>query len=63
MEVRSKDVEASFRSSLEDVLLVVKKLAPFCASAEEMCGMIALALENDGQNKLLYALMMKQDKK
>jgi hypothetical protein len=53
MQEQKPNVEDSFRSSLQDVVTISEKLAPHCASVEEMTGMIKLALDNDGQLRLL----------
>lgn len=48
--------EQSFRSSLEDVVVVLEKLSPFATSPEELAGMVRLALENEGQLRLLFQI-------
>lgn len=48
-----EEVEAAFRSSLGDVAAIAEKLAPHCRTVEEMVGMIQLAIDNDGQLRLL----------
>lgn len=45
--------EDAFRENLKDVIAIAEKLAPLCRTVEEMVGMAALALENDGQLRLL----------
>lgn len=47
------EIEASFRSSLEEVLVVVERLTPFCNSLEELTGLLRLGLENDAQLRLI----------
>lgn len=49
-------VEDSFRDTLQDVIVVVKKLAPCCRSVNDLIGMAELAMQNDGQ---LFLLMEK----
>ena len=49
--------EDGFRDSLKDVLVVADKLSLSCLSVEEMIGMVQLALENDGQLRLLMAMV------
>lgn len=50
--------EASFRSSLEDVIVVVKKLSPLCKTPEELIGLCELAVSNDAQLTLLFQQVM-----
>lgn len=52
MTDRSSALE-SFRESLEDVVAIVEGLAPFCVSTRELLEMVKLAVENDGQLRLL----------
>ena len=47
--VTQAQVEESFRDSLRDLIVVVKKLAPHCNSLEDLLGMAELALTNNGQ--------------
>ncbi len=49
--------EQKFRLSLEDAVDIVEHLAKFCATPEEVAGMMRLALKNDGQLRLFMALM------
>ena len=44
---------ARFRESLEEVLLVVERFAPQCATPEELMGVLRLGLENDAQLRFL----------
>lgn len=50
---RTPTPEEAFRSSLEDVVVLVGKLAPLCKSFKELVGMCELALTNDAQLRLL----------
>lgn len=52
-----------FRSSLEDIVAIAEKLAPYCKTADELIGMSKLAIENDGQLRLLLATMTVQARK
>ena len=45
--------EDDFRSALKDVIAIVKKLAPYCTSVDDLIGMAELGLENSGQLALL----------
>lgn len=47
----------SFLSSLEDLIAIADKLAPFCKMTEELIGMAKLATENDGQLRLLMGIV------
>ena len=49
--------EEAFRSSLQDLIVVLEKMAPFCGTLEEAAGMANLALENDGQLRLLMKIV------
>lgn len=46
-------VEDRFRSALQDVVVIVRKLAPLCKDIEELVGLAQSALENDGVLHLL----------
>ena len=52
----------SFKKSLDDVAVVIEKLAPHCQSFDEMVGMLKLAEENGGQLRLLYRIVTDQKK-
>ncbi len=45
--------EEGFRESLKDLIVVADRLKPFCNTTEDLVGMCNLALENDGQLRLL----------
>ena len=47
------DPAVSFRESLKDLIVIVEKLAPYCQNIEDLVGMAQLALDNDGQLRLL----------
>lgn len=59
-ENKNLQAEDAFRSSLQDVLAITQKLSSFCSSVEELADMVALALENQGQLKMLMALVMQK---
>ena len=52
-EPTAEEVAASFRRSLEGVIDIMKALAPVAVASAEMIDMVALAMENDGQLRLL----------
>lgn len=52
--------EAEFRETLADVLAAVTRLAPVCSSLEDLTEVCQLALENDGQLRLLMNLVVKK---
>lgn len=49
-------VEESFRSSLEDVKIIVERVGKFCNSLEDFYELVTLGLTNEGQLKILMAL-------
>lgn len=55
MGTEKVSVEQSFRDDLESVIAVVNGLKKVCSSLEELQDMLTLALQNDGQLKLLIA--------
>lgn len=55
-------VEAGFRDSLKDLLVIVPKLIPFCGNINDLVSMVQLALENDGQLRLLMSLVVRKDR-
>ncbi len=63
VKLTQAEVEEQFRESLRDVVLVGEKLASHCGSVDEFLGVCKLALDNDGQLRLLYSLMASQNKK
>ena len=48
-----QDMESKFRDSLQDVVIVAERLAPYCKDVEELLGMLRLGIESDGQLRLL----------
>jgi ferredoxin-thioredoxin reductase catalytic subunit len=49
--------EVQFRSDLESVVSLVEGLSAYCEKTEQLADMCRLALENEGQLKLLMAAM------
>ena len=49
-----KSAEQQFRESLQDVVIILKKLVPHCRTPEDLIGMIELAQINDGQLAILW---------
>jgi hypothetical protein len=45
--------EDRFKKILEDLLVVIQSVGRHCATVDELAGMASLALENDGQLRLL----------
>lgn len=48
-----QQIEDSFRESLKDMIVVVRKLAPHCKNLEDLLGMAQLATTNQGQLRFL----------
>lgn len=55
IEKTSKEDE--YRSSLEDVVSLLKKLSPLSDSVADLLGIMALALENEAQFRILMKLV------
>ena len=49
--------EDSFRSSLEDVILIIEKLSPHSRDLQGMIDMLKLALTNDSQLGLIMHMV------
>lgn len=56
-QVPQPTAEDSFRSSLEDVILIIEKLAPHAKDLDGMMGMLKLALTNDSQLGLIMHMV------
>lgn len=54
--------EDKFRSSLQDVVTIARKLALYCTTVEDFINMVHLAVENDGQLRLLMSEVCTQKK-
>ena len=50
-------VEEGFRESLKDFVTVSKALSPICHSTDELIQIVELALENDGQLKIIMGMV------
>ena len=46
-------VEQSFRASLDDTRVILKRLAPLCKSVNDMVELLDLAITNDSQLSIL----------
>ena len=57
------DIEASFRSSLKDVVEIAEKLSPHCKSVDELVDMLKRAIENDGQLRFLMGRVIPRPKR
>lgn len=53
---KQTELEDNYRSSLQDVIVVAQKLSPYCKTVDELLSMVQLALENDGQLRLLITI-------
>lgn len=58
--MEAKVAEESFRSSLDDVVTILERVAPLCKSHEELLDMLRLARENMGQLRLLMQTVMQR---
>lgn len=57
-----EDKIEKFRASLEDLSVVAEKLLPVCPATADLLGMVRLAMENDGQLRLLMATVLSAKK-
>lgn len=53
----------SFRENLIDVLPLLEGLQPHCTTIQDAIGMCQLAIDNEGQAKLLVAMFKNQKAK
>ncbi len=51
------EAETSFRNSLEDVITIAEGIKEHCISVQELIGVCKLALDNDGQLRMLMGQM------
>jgi hypothetical protein len=56
-------LEESFKSSLEDVVLIAGKLQPYCSDVSELIEMVKLAQTNESQRKLIFNICAQQGKR
>ena len=61
--VSPEEFVAQTRDSLQDVITIVDRLEPYCQTVSELSEMLTLALENDGQMRLLLDKIVKKPKK
>ena len=52
------EAEASFRASLEDVITMAEGLSKHCKTLDDLVGMARLALENEGQLRMLMSTVV-----
>lgn len=53
---QDQSVQAGFRSSLEDFVVIAKALSSSCHSTNDLIQVVELAIENDGQLDILMTL-------
>lgn len=56
------EAEDAFRGSLEDVIAIAEGLSKHCKNLTELVGMSKLALENDGQLRLIMDIITQPKK-
>lgn len=54
--------EEAFRELIDDVVLFVQHLAPYCKTPEEMVGVLKAADGNPGQQRLLHSIVTSRKK-
>lgn len=57
MAEQKASAEESFRESLKDVVTIAEKLTPYCQTIDDLVSMANLALENDGQLRLIMSIV------
>ena len=57
---QQSEVEVRFRKILEEVADLAKALSPVCEKSVDLVGMCELALENEGQLRLLLKQITKR---
>ena len=62
MGEKTSDLE-TFRSGLEDLIVVAESLVLHCDKTKDLVEVLKLAIENDGQAKLLMKTMTSAHKK
>lgn len=63
MNDQKVSTEDKFRESLKDAGVVIHKLSSICVTFDEALGMLHLAIENDGQLRLLMNMIQPQSKR
>ena len=56
-----EQAEVSFRSSLEDVITVVRNLGGYCSSFDDLTQMCELACLSDGQLRLIMRTVLEPE--
>ena len=57
MAANQQVTEDTFCESLKDAVAILVRLSPHCRTMEELMSVCELALENDGQLRLLLATL------
>ena len=55
---RTTSAEDKFRSSLQDVSVLLQRLGPLCQTLDDLHEMVQLALEKDHQLRLLMQVVL-----
>ncbi len=63
MAEQKMTTEEAFRESLKDVAAIMESLTPVCSDVKDMAEMIRLAVQNDGQLKLIMKIVIPQNKR
>lgn len=53
-----QEIEDSFKKSLEDLIPIAERLAPYCEKVSDLVGIIELALSNQGQLRLIISTLL-----
>lgn len=56
VKVSQEQVEEQFRDALKDLVTIGEKLAPWCRTTAELVDVAKLAVDNDGQLRMLLAM-------
>lgn len=62
-EEKAAEAANSFRSSLEDLITIADGLKKHCVTVEDLISVSRLALDSDGQLKILMDLVAVQNNK
>ena len=54
--------EDQFRDELKTVAVIIAKLEPYCKTLDDLLSVINLAVENDGQMRLLMPVVLGKTK-
>lgn len=55
-----QEMEEQFRESLKDALVILKSLAPYCTSFDDLAFMVETGTVSDGQMRLLMEMADRQ---